>query len=94
MKNITNKGTKIINIGAMILLPQETKPLPERYEKSETLDFFQERGIVEILEEPAENVLEEPVEEPTQETSQKPEQEPEQTAEKETKTPKRGTAGK
>ncbi len=84
MKNITNKGTKIISIGDLILLPQETKPLPERYEKSETLDFFQERGVVEILEEPdseqPENVLVEPAEEP------------EQTAEREVKTPKRSAA--
>lgn len=53
MKNITNKGTKIISIGTVLLLPGETKPLPAEYEKSETLDFFRERGVVEISEEVA-----------------------------------------
>lgn len=53
MKNITNKGTKIISIGTVLLLPGETRPLPIEYEKSETLDFFRERGVVEISEEVA-----------------------------------------
>lgn len=55
MKNITNKGTKIISIGTVLLLPGETKPLPEEYEKSETLDFFQERGVVEVARKNAES---------------------------------------
>lgn len=58
MKNITNKGTKIISIGTVLLLPGETKPLPAEYEKSEILDFFQERGVIEILEEVAEESAE------------------------------------
>ncbi|MEF2562521.1 MAG: hypothetical protein UI647_07040, partial [Negativibacillus sp.] len=58
MKNITNKGTKIISIGTVLLLPGETKPLPVEYEKSEILDFFQERGVIEISEEVAEESAE------------------------------------
>ncbi len=84
MKNITNKGTKIISIGTVLLLPGETKPLPEEYEKSETLDFFQERGVVKI----SESVEEENPKEPNAE----PESEPEEEADK-SKGSKRG-AGK
>lgn len=58
MKNITNKGTKIISIGTVLLLPGETRPLPVEYEKSEILDFFQERGVIEISEEVAEESAE------------------------------------
>lgn len=84
MKNITNKGTKIISIGTVLLLPGETKPLPEEYEKSETLDFFQERGVVKI----SESVEKENPKEPNAE----PESEPEEEADK-SKGSKRG-AGK
>ncbi len=84
MKTVTNQGSKIISIGSLILLPGETKPLPEEYEKSETLDFFQERGVVKI----SESVEEENPKEPNAE----PESEPEEEADK-SKGSKRG-AGK
>ena len=84
MKTVTNQGSKIISIGSLILLPGETKPLPEEYEKSETLDFFQERGVVKI----SESVEEENPKEP----NAKPESEPEEEADK-SKGSKRG-AGK
>ena len=84
MKTVTNQGSKIISIGSLILLPGETKPLPEEYEKSETLDFFQERGVVKI----SESAMEENPKEPNAE----PESEPEEEADK-SKGSKRG-AGK
>lgn len=84
MKNITNKGTKIISIGTVLLLPGETKPLPVEYEKSETLDFFQERGVVEISEEAEEETAE-------PEETTKPEIESE---EDKPKGGRRGSAGK
>lgn len=64
MKTVTNQGSKIINIGSLILLPGETKPLPTAYEKSETLDFFQERGVVKISESVEEENPKEPNAEP------------------------------
>ena len=84
MKNITNKGTKIISIGTVLLLPGETRPLPVEYEKSEILDFFQERGVIEISEE-----VEEESAEP--EVPAKPETESE---EDKPKGGRRGSAGK
>lgn len=82
MKTVTNQGSKIISIGSLILLPGETKPLPAAYEKSETLDFFQERGVVKISESVEEENPKEPNAEP----------EPEEEADK-SKGSKRG-AGK
>ena len=88
MKNITNKGTKIISIGTVLLLPRETKPLPAEYEKSEILDFFQERGVVEISEEVAEESAE-------QEAPAEPETESETESEEDKpKGGRRGSAGK
>lgn len=88
MKNITNKGTKIISIGTVLLLPGETKPLPVEYEKSEILDFFQERGVIEILEEVAEESAE-------PEVPAKSETESETESEKDKpKGGRRGSAGK
>ena len=88
MKNITNKGTKIISIGTVLLLPGETKPLPVEYEKSEILDFFQERGVIEISEEVAEESAE-------QEAPAEPETESETESEEEKpKGGRRGSAGK
>lgn len=84
MKNITNKGTKIISIGTVLLLPGETKPLPVEYEKSETLDFFQERGVVEISEEAEEETAE--PEETTKSETESEEDKP--------KGGRRGSAGK
>ncbi len=86
MKTVTNQGSKIISIGSLILLPGETKPLPTAYEKSETLDFFQERGVVKISESVEEENPKEPNAEP------EPEAEPEEEADK-SKGSKRG-AGK
>lgn len=71
MKTVTNQGSKIISIGSLILLPGETKPLPTAYEKSETLDFFQERGVVKI----SESVEEENPKEPNAEPKEEPEEE-------------------
>ncbi len=71
MKTVTNQGNKIISIGSLILLPGETKPLPVEYEKSETLDFFQERGVVKI----SESVEEENPKEPNEEQESEPKEE-------------------
>lgn len=88
MKNITNKGTKIISIGTVLLLPRETKPLPAEYEKSEILDFFQERGVIEISEKVAEESAE-------QEAPAEPETESETESEEDKpKGGRRGSAGK
>lgn len=88
MKTVTNQGSKIISIGSLILLPGETKPLPVEYEKSEILDFFQERGVIEISEEVAEE-SDEP------EEAAKPEAEPEAKSEEDKpKGGRRGSAGK
>lgn len=88
MKNITNKGTKIISIGTVLLLPGETKPLPVEYEKSEILDFFQERGVIEISEEVAEESAEpETPAEPETESKTEPEED-------KPKGGRRGSAGK
>ena len=88
MINITNKGTKIISIGTVLLLPGETKPLPVEYEKSEILDFFQERGVIEISEEVAEESAE-------QEAPAEPETESETESEEDKpKGGRRGSAGK
>ncbi len=88
MKNITNKGTKIISIGTVLLLPRETKPLPVEYEKSEILDFFQERGVIEISEEVAEESAEPeaPAEPETESETESEEDKP--------KGGRRGSAGK
>ena len=88
MKNITNKGAKIVSIGTVLLLPRETKPLPAEYEKSEILDFFQERGVIEISEEVAEESAE-------QEAPAEPETESETESEEDKpKGGRRGSAGK
>lgn len=88
MKNITNKGTKIISIGTVLLLPGETKPLPVEYERSEILDFFQERGVIEISEEVAEESAEpETPAEPETESKTEPEED-------KPKGGRRGSAGK
>lgn len=88
MKNITNKGTKIISIGTVLLLPRETKPLPAEYEKNEILDFFQERGVIEISEEVAEESAEPeaPAEPETESETESEEDKP--------KGGRRGSAGK
>ena len=72
MKTVTNQGSKIISIGSLILLPGETKPLPAEYETSETLDFFQERGVVQISKPVEEENPKEPKEEPESEPEEDP----------------------
>lgn len=84
MKNITNKGTKIISIGTVLLLPGETKPLPVEYEKSEILDFFQARGVIEISKEVAEEAAE----------PEKPDEAETEPEEDKPKGTRRGSAGK
>ena len=88
MKNITNNGTTNISIGPVLLLPGETKPLPVEYEKSEILDFFQERGVIEISEEVAEESAEPeaPAEPETESETESEEDKP--------KGGRRGSAGK
>ena len=88
MKTVTNQGSKIISIGSLILLPGETKPLPVEYEKSEILDFFQERGVIEISEEVAEESAEPeaPAEPETESETESEEDKP--------KGGRRGSAGK
>ena len=88
MKTVTNQGSKIISIGSLILLPGETKPLPAEYEKSEILDFFQERGVIEISEEVAEESAEPeaPAEPETESETESEEDKP--------KGGRRGSAGK
>lgn len=44
--NITNNGKKIINIGALTLLPGKTDPLPKEYEGNPVIAFFIGRGTL------------------------------------------------
>lgn len=44
--NITNNGKKIINVGALALLPGQTAPLPEEYEGNPVIAFFIGRGTL------------------------------------------------
>ena len=50
MKKITNKGSKILHVGSMMLLPDETRELPKEYENNPVLDFFAKRGTICITE--------------------------------------------
>lgn len=50
MKTITNKGNKILHVGSLMLLPEESHELPKEYEKNPVLDFFAKRGTVCITE--------------------------------------------
>ena len=43
-----NKSNKVIGIGGLILLPEETKDVPIEYEKSKVLHWYQEQGLVEL----------------------------------------------
>ena len=71
MKTKANQGNKIISIGSLILLPGEMCQGQVEYEKSETLDFFQERGVVKI----SESVEEENPKEPNEEQESEPKEE-------------------
>ena len=46
MKTITNKGNKILHVGSLMLLPEESHELPKEYENNPVLDFFAKRGTV------------------------------------------------
>lgn len=50
MKTITNKGNKILHVGSLMLLPEESHELPKEYEKNPVLDFFAKRGTICITE--------------------------------------------
>ena len=50
MKTITNKGNKILHVGSLMLLPEESHELPTEYENNPVLDFFAKRGTVCITE--------------------------------------------
>lgn len=50
MKTITNKGNKILHVGSLMLLPEESHELPKEYENNPVLDFFAKRGTVCITE--------------------------------------------
>lgn len=40
MKTITNKGNKILHVGSLMLLPEESHELPKEYENNPVLDFL------------------------------------------------------
>ena len=44
--NITNKGQKIVHIGALTLLPGESTPLPKPYEGNDTIGLMLEKGVL------------------------------------------------
>lgn len=66
MKTITNKGNKILHVGSLMLLPEESHELPKEYENNPVLDFFAKRGTICITEDvPPQNGAEDSVEENT-----------------------------
>lgn len=66
MKTITNKGNKILHVGSLMLLPEESHELPKEYENNPVLDFFAKRGTICITEDvPPQNGAEDRVEENT-----------------------------
>lgn len=50
MKTITNKGNKILHVGSLMLLPEESHELPKEYKNNPVLDFFAKRGTICITE--------------------------------------------
>ena len=50
MKTITNKGNKILHVGSLMLLPEESHELPKEDDNNPVLDFFAKRGTVCITE--------------------------------------------
>ena len=50
MKTITNKGNKILHVGSLMLLLEESHELPKEYENNPVLDFFAKRGTICITE--------------------------------------------
>ena len=50
MKTITNKGNKILHVGSLMLLPEESHELPKEYENNPVLDFFAKHGTICITE--------------------------------------------
>ena len=66
MKTITNKGNKILHVGSLMLLPEESHELPREYENNPVLDFLAKRGTVCITEDvPPQNGAKDNVEEKT-----------------------------
>lgn len=66
MKTITNKGNKILHVGSLMLLPEESHELPREYENNPVLDFLAKRGAVCITEDvPPQNGAKDNVEEKT-----------------------------
>lgn len=66
MKTITNKGNKILHVGSLMLLPEESHELPKEYENNPVLDFFAKRGTICITEDvPPQNGAKDSVEENT-----------------------------
>ena len=66
MKTITNKGNKILHVGSLMLLPEESHELPREYENNPVLDFLEKRGTVCITEDvPPQNGAKDNVEEKT-----------------------------
>ena len=59
MKTITNKGNKILHVGSLMLLPEESHELPKEYENNPVLDFFAKRGTICITEDGAKDSVEE-----------------------------------
>ena len=47
-----NKSKKIIGIGGVTILPDETKEIPEAFERNPILDFYKKKGMAEITGEP------------------------------------------
>ena len=73
MKTITNKGNKILHVGSLMLLPEESHELPKEYENNPVLDFFAKRGTICITEDvPPQEGAKDSVEEntPSQEPSE------------------------
>ena len=62
MKTITNKGNKILHVGSLMLLPEESHELPKEYENNPVLDFFAKRGTICITEDGFENFTASPKE--------------------------------
>lgn len=43
-----NKSNKVIGIGGLILLPEETKDVPAEYENSKVLCWYREQGLIDL----------------------------------------------
>lgn len=43
-----NKSNKVIGIGGLILLPEETRDVPAEYENSKILSWYREQGLIDL----------------------------------------------